>query len=85
MSSRVSGRRFVLGLYATLVAIAGGAGFLTATFVDGVTRPAFLFLVELPATPVGFAVYGAATIALVLGVPLVLVNYVSQNIDDVEA
>jgi hypothetical protein len=81
----VSGRRFVVGLYALLVAIAGAAGYLTATFVPEVEQPALLFLIELPATPIGFAVYGSLTIALVLGVPLLLVSYVSQDIDDVEA
>jgi hypothetical protein len=81
----VSGRRFVVGLYALLVAIAGAAGYLTATFVPEVERPAFLFLIELPATPIGFTVYGALTVALVLGVPLLLVSYVSREIDDVEA
>lgn len=85
MSQGLSGRRFVIGLYAFLVGVAAAAGYLTAALIPNVQRPAFLFLVELPATPLGFAVYGALTVALVLGVPLLLVRHVSQDIDDVEA
>lgn len=80
----LSGRRFVIGLYVLLVAIAGAAGYLTATVVPDVQPPAFLFLVELPATPLGFTVYGASTVALVLGVPLLLVRYVSRDLDGPE-
>jgi hypothetical protein len=82
VSSNVRGPRFVLGLYAALVAVAGVAGYLTGTFVSGLTSPRFLFLVPFPATPLGFAAYGALTIALVLGVPLALVVFVSTRIDD---
>jgi hypothetical protein len=76
------GQRFVLLLYVLLIGVAGAAGYLTATFVDGLERPAYLFLVEFPATQVGFAAYGALTIATVLGLPLLLVVYVSQFVDD---
>ncbi|WP_058828102.1 hypothetical protein [Haloferax sp. Q22] len=82
MSSNVGGHRFVLGLYAALVAVAGAAGYLTGTFVSGLSAPQFLFLVPFPPTPLGFAAYGALTIALVLGIPLVLVVYVSAGLDD---
>ncbi|SDM14537.1 hypothetical protein SAMN04487949_1027 [Halogranum gelatinilyticum] len=80
-----SGQRFVLVLYAGLVAVAGTAGFLTATFVDNLEPPAYLFLVEFPATQLGFAAYGALTIATVLGIPLLVVVYVSQYVDDPDA
>ncbi|ELZ86513.1 cox cluster protein [Haloferax elongans ATCC BAA-1513] len=83
VSSNVRGQRFVIGLYAALVTVAGVAGFLTGTFVSGLQPPKFLFLVPFPATPLGFAAYGALTIALVLGLPLLLVVYVSSQIDDV--
>ncbi|KAB1192044.1 cox cluster protein [Haloferax sp. MBLA0076] len=82
MSSNVRGQRFVLGLYAALVAVAGVAGFLTGTFVSGLSQPRFLFLIPFPATPLGFAAYGALTLALVLGIPLALVVFVSAGIDD---
>ncbi|QCJ47715.1 MULTISPECIES: DUF7520 family protein [Haloprofundus] len=79
---RLEGPRFVLILYVLLVAISGLAGFLTATFVSGLRSPRFLFLIPFPPTQLGFAAYGALTVALVLGVPLLLVAYVSRNIDD---
>ena len=76
------GSRIVIRLYLALVAVATTAGLLTGTFVEGLTAPRFLFVVPLPPTPLGFALYGGLTVALVLGVPLALVVYVSQSIDD---
>jgi hypothetical protein len=77
-----SGQRFVLFLYVVLVGVATAAGLLTGTFVDGLRSPRFLFLIPFPASPLGFAAYGGLTIALVLGIPLALVSYVSRNIDE---
>jgi hypothetical protein len=79
-----SGSRIVLVLYVVLVSVAGTAGFLTGVFVDGLEAPKFLFLIPFPPTPVGFAAYGALTVALVLGVPLALVVYVSRTLDDAD-
>ena len=76
------GRRFVLLLYAALTGVGAAAGLLTATFVGGLEQPRFLFLIPFPATPLGFAAYGGLTLAVVLGVPLTLVIYVSRTIDD---
>jgi hypothetical protein len=73
------GPRFVIGLYAVLVALSGLLGALFAP-----EPPRLLFLVSLPPTAVGFAVYGAVTVALVLGVPLVGVVYVSRRVEPVE-
>lgn len=80
--SRLDGPRIVLALYATLVAVGGAAGVLVATFIDGLSAPALYAVIPLPPTALGFAVYGAVTIATVLGVPLALVIYVSRRIDD---
>lgn len=77
-----AGPRLVVALYVILVGVATTAGFLTGTFVDGLEAPRFLFLIPFPATPLGFAAYGGLTIALVLGIPLALVSYVSQQLDD---
>ena len=76
------GQRLVVGLYAMLVGVAATAGFLTGAFIEGLEAPRFLFLVPLPPSPLGFAAYGGMTVALVLGVPLVLVVYVSERLDD---
>jgi len=76
------GRRFVLALYVALIGVGAVAGFLTGTFISGLEQPQFLFVIPFPATPFGFAAYGGLTLALVLGVPLSLVIYISQTIDD---
>ena len=85
MTARLSGSRFVLIFYAGLVAVAGTAGFLIGTTVPNLRAPEFLLLVEFPPTPLGMAVYGALTIGLVLGVPLLIVIRLSQRIDDADA
>ncbi len=79
------GRQFVVGLYVALVAVAATAGVLTATFVDGLSRPELFGFLPLPATQTGFAVFGGVTMAVVLGVPLSLIAYVSRRIDDPDA
>jgi hypothetical protein len=78
----VGGRRSVAVLYVLLVSFATVAGVLFATVVEDPEPPALLFLVPLPPTPVGFAVYGGVTVALVLGVPLVAVIAVSRRLDE---
>jgi len=82
VSAGVRGRRFVLALYALLVAFAAVAGALFATVVAEPEPPALFFLVALPPTPTGFAAYGAVTVAVILGVPLALVARVSAEVDD---
>lgn len=81
-ASGTRGRRFVVGLYAALVSVGAVAGVLTATFVDELSRPELFGVLPLPATPLGFAVFGGVTMAFVLGVPLTLVIYVSRRIDN---
>lgn len=78
------GPRFVLLLYVGLVALSGVIGVLFSLVVTDPAAPRLLFLVSLPPTPLGFAVYGAVSIALVLGIPLAGVAYVSRRIDPVE-
>nr|WP_321167803.1 cox cluster protein [Halonotius terrestris] len=82
MSSGIGGKRLVVGLYLGIVCFTGVAGYLTASVVDEITPPRFLFLIEFPATAFGLAAYGALTIALILGVLLGLVTVVSERIDD---
>ena len=79
-----SGRQFVIILYFALTGAAGMAGYLTGYFVDGLSAPAFLFIIPFPPTPVGFAAYGGLTIAIVIGIPLGLVIYVSEYADSIE-
>lgn len=81
MTRRFNGTRFVLGLYAVIVAVSAVAGVLFARVVEEPTPPRLFFLLPLPPTEPGFAVYGGVTIAVVLGVPLLLVRYVSRYDD----
>ena len=78
---RFDGPRFVLVLYAALVSFAVVAGVLFARVVEEPTPPRLFFVVPLPPTELGFAVYGGVTIAVVLGVPLLLVRYASRYDD----
>lgn len=74
-----SGPGFVLVLYALLVAFGGVAGVLFATVVENPRPPALFFLVTLAPTRLGFALYGALTMVVVLGLPLAAVVYVSRT------
>lgn len=77
----LDGQRIVLTMYAILVAVAGVVGVLLALTVEGLRNPDLFFLVELPSTPVGMAVYGMVTVATAFGVPLALVILVSRRED----
>lgn len=77
-----NGPRLVLVLYALLVAVGGVGGALVALFVEGATAPRLFGILTLPPSVAGFAVYGAVTVGVALGLPLALVAYVSRRIDD---
>jgi len=79
MQTPLNGRRFVLVLYVGIVAFAGGLGVVLGEVVDMGEPPQLFFLVPLPPNGAGFAVYGVVTVAVVLGVPLLLVAYVSSR------
>lgn len=78
---RFGGRRLVLGLYAVVVAIAAVMGFVIGAARPEELDPELLGVVQLPPTPLGMALYGALTLALLLGVLLLAVNYVSRYDD----
>lgn len=82
VSSGLRGQRVVVGLYLIIVAFTGVAGYMTASVVDEINPPRFLFLIEFPATPLGLAAFGALTIGLILGILLVAVTVVSEYADD---
>lgn len=84
MSSGLRGQRVVVGIYLIIVAFTGVAGYMTATVVGEIDPPRLLFLIELPPTPIGLAVFGAVTIGLVLGVLLFAVTVVSDRFDDAD-
>lgn len=78
-----TGRRVVLTIYVAVVILAGGMGSVVGLFLGGSLEPiSILWLVDIPPSPLGFALYGAVTVAVGLGVPLLLVSLVSRRLDD---
>lgn len=74
------GPRVILLIYVVVVAIATGTGFIIGAIGPvGLRPPAFLGVLEFPPTPLGMAAYGGMTLALLLGVLLLGVMYVSRN------
>jgi len=78
------GTRFVSLLYLALVALAGVFGYVIGLIRPADLNPRLFMLVELPPTPLGMALYGALTIGAVLGVLLVVVDYVAEEYDTVD-
>lgn len=78
----LNGRRFVLFLYAAIVAIAGVLGFILGEVVDMGSAPRLFFLIALPPNGLGFAVYGVGTVAVALGAPLSLVAAISRRTEE---
>ncbi len=75
------GKRFVLLVYLALVAVTGVFGYIIGLARPENLDPRLLGVISLPPTPAGVALYGMVTVALVLGVLLLAVNYVSQRYD----
>lgn len=76
-----SGRSIVLSVYVAIVCFAAGVGYLLSSLGIATKAPRYLGLVPFEPTPVGLALYGALTMATVLGVPLVLVVLISRRND----
>ncbi|XVH30807.1 DUF7520 family protein [Haloferacaceae archaeon DSL9] len=81
-NSGLGGKRLVVFLYLGIVAFTGVAGVLFSRVIDNPEPPRLFFLIELPPTDLGFAIYGMVTLAVVLGIFLALVVYVSDRFDD---
>ena len=80
---RPGSRVLILTLYGVVVGIAGFTGLAIGSFgIADLRPPRYLGLVEFPATPVGLSLYGALTLATVLGVFLGLVEFVSRRYVD---
>jgi hypothetical protein len=78
-AGHVPGRRVVVAIYVGLIAFAGVMGFILGVIIDDLQAVALFGLIPIPPTPIGLAVYGAVTIAVVLGVLLVLVMYAAPE------
>lgn len=78
----LGGQWFVLILYATVVSIAGGIGYLLGVFNPKGLDPELFGFIQMPPTPVGMAAYGAITLAVILGVFIGGVILVSRRYVD---
>jgi hypothetical protein len=85
VSEQFGGRSFVVAFYVLLVALTGVIGAVLGAVGRDLTAVSLLGLVELQPTPLGLALYGVVTVGLALGVPLLLVAYVSQLVDAEQA
>lgn len=75
----LGGRQFVTFFYIGIVALAAVAGYIIGSFgIEGVD-PELFGVIQLPPTAVGMAVYGALTIAVLLGSVLLLMIFVSNR------
>jgi len=82
-TTRRDGQRTILLLYVIIVGIAGVLGLVLGEYIFASEGPELFFVIDLPATALGFATFGVVTVAVGLGIPLVLVVYVSRRLDDV--
>ena len=76
---RRPGRRIVTTVYLLIVTLAGVFGYVIGTISPNQVEPRLFFVLELPPTPLGMAIYGIVTIGVGLGLLLVLVDYVSKK------
>lgn len=76
------GRRVVIGIYVAVVAIAAVMGFAIGVIAPQGLDPELFGLVDFPRGPFGMAAYGAVTLAVILGVLLGLVQFVSRRYAD---
>lgn len=73
------GRRLVVAIYLVIVVLAGAMGFLIGVIAPQDLDPRLFGVLALPRGPLGMAVYGAVTVAAVLGVVLAAVKLVSDR------
>ena len=81
LPGRTSGRRVVLTVYATVVAVAGLMGFILGVISPKELDPELFGLIQLPPTPLGMAIFGIVTIGVGLGVLLLAVRAVASRVD----
>jgi len=81
---QLRGRWFVLILYVAVVSIAGLMGALIAWFRPnpGELDPVLFGFIQLPSNALGMALYGSVTLAVLFGVLLGAIVFVSNRYDD---
>jgi hypothetical protein len=75
---RVAGSRVVVTVYLAVLGVAAVMGVLLGIVNPEGLDPELFFVVDLPPTPLGMAVFGVTTVGSVLGVLLLVVHYVSR-------
>ncbi|MFC6836192.1 DUF7520 family protein [Halomarina ordinaria] len=80
--TQLGGRTTVVILYLIVVAFAGGLGYILPIVRPGDWDPRLFGFLQLPGTSLGVALYGAITLAVVLGVVLFAIVYVSDRYAD---
>lgn len=81
----IAGHRVVVRIYLAIVALAGAMGYVLGVIGPAALEPRLFGVLVLPQTPLGVALYGAITVAVLLGVLLLLVIYVSDRFDAEQA
>lgn len=74
----VAGRRVVVAIYLTVLAVAGLMGALIGYIKPVALDPTLFFIVDLPPNALGMAIFGVVTVGVGLGLFLLGVRYVSQ-------
>ena len=74
----MEGRRVVFLVAALVVAISAAVGSAVPVLLPEIPGPRLFGVLPLPATPLGYAVYGGATTAALLGCGLLLVVLASR-------
>lgn len=75
----LGGQRFITFFYITMVVLAATFGYTIGKFGLKGMDPELFGFIQLPRTPVGMALYGALTIAVLLGVIFLLIIYISNR------
>lgn len=77
----LGGERVVVAIYLVLTVVTGGFGYVIGVIRPETLDPTLFFLVDLPPTPLGMALYGMVTVGTILGILLLLVRYVGREFD----
>lgn len=79
MTKEREGKKVVLGFLGFALAIVTTLGYLIGLAnPEGLEKPKFLFLIELPKTPFGMALFGALSVSLFIVVVVALVKAASK-------
>lgn len=75
----LGGQQFITYFYVGIVALTALFGYTIGKFGIKGADPELFGFIQLPKSPVGMATYGALTVAILLGVLLLLMIFVSNR------